>query len=1568
MSDAPLSGDSPRYPDEMPPGEATVALEQTRPLPGERLDPQTAARAAGYSWQEIDNHVATASTAAVAAGYTQSEIDQHLGYQSPDRMIERARANFAAGMASESSVLDGLYKPVPELSLSSATLPGDYARALADGETKGPLDFASSYAAAALQAAQGMSADEDQSPATVQSWLRAAGVAANEMAMTLPNPRDVTDAALSVGGGFETARQNLLDHWQETGEAPLSAAMRAQTDPALSDKLTAVPEVPQSHFDTLVSGLMSSLTAGALPPDLKGVLPSNLRDAGQMLLDAGSTGFTVGVRGLGSLVDFTADPLAIVRTIVSPTLSKLEADFEPGPGKRLGDLLFRATGIPETAPETATGRVALAAAEGLAAGGPLGVAGAVAGAAAGAAGEATSELTHSDRLAAIASLLAASVVAGVHAHGTAIEAQETARNAFLAQVQALDRLDPRGVPSATEAVLDAVNNVMRRAPVTVVDPSGTTAGEIFRTIPAEDAAKPVQPAAREPAEAPATPPGEGVPEAPGPRSFTTAKGSTYEVHDDGTTTRNKSYHPEHGPEDVGLKARSARTIYVNSAEDASNLSGAGLSGVGPKGFRLVTRDGKATLVWENQNGQWGTAASSRDIPFTTEPDVGKFPVEMWSPKDDVPGFAEAYSNQHGGNAITEVRGGTEAPGPRPFVADATPAEKVEALVQEKIGKPAEGEAAPIEDAGNPNLIADLAKDEDPATQELAKSYDTATSLFEYLRAIVTKTFEDDSGALMLAGQARVKLQGGGEVARDSTLAWYTGASEAERLIRRGMGNRNWFTSHFGAELDRMQVYLNPHMAEFDAAIAAKDIARIKGSVVGHMIRYLQGEPGVTIAKSDKTYAVAMTLRKANQAVHQYISQLAAEGKVTPLSYQKDYFRQMWRDPNETDRWFASRQGDPASWKQKTIPNTMDGIEGGLVPAETNPLRLAMMDIQGKLGFVMTQEMIGEAQKSNWVYYSLKPENTGDIPLVGSLAEKGVPGADPPMTMRAYAHPGFARIYNNAFGMGVHQLPFKAIGNTYDALIFGKNSFLSMKMILPTYHALTISWHVAGGGIAAGLREAGFGLTHGDLGELGRGALDTALSATIVPRVLQGLYVGAQKMDAYIKMANDPVLDRLASVNARFGPRQDIYQTGRAPSYWQAIAHNYRDAQGNAGLLESSKSLARAAWEQIGAETAKEPDMGYLGLRAKILRSGLYELGRFTTSISAPLFDYAVPFLKTFANYSQLEMEMRFNQKRGTPKTDDWLDNRARQIVDNTDDRMGEMNMENVFWNRLLKDAAATTAISTGWVYGTWRQVAAAFGARLSGGRSHVPFRTTWDPNPIALGNVLGLAAVIATVNTVYQELMTGKAPEGFDDLFVGGRTGGLTKGGQPARIQIPGEQKEVFDLSKIVANTYGAAKYGGANWIGAGALELGGGVADYANFKNAWNSFSFLINHGKDAIEHRVAYTPGGVSGAIEKLFEPIISSTAENLRVGSGIPKWQTQLGFKEAPTWAEDWPAFMKGWEDRSNQYTKDELSRATKEAVATGQPIPAGGHISAPRGGGGYRTAPFSTGAPPSHHGHR
>jgi hypothetical protein len=155
--------------------------------------------------------------------------------------------------------------------------------------------------------------------------------------------------------------------------------------------------------------------------------------------------------------------------------------------------------------------------------------------------------------------------------------------------------------------------------------------------------------------------------APAPIGFKTAMGSTYTLDAEGRTTREKAKRDTPGHEgDFGPKATSAKTVYVDSAEQAAALSAAGLQGLTSKGARVAIKDGKATLLtWNPKEKRWGTTPSSRDISVYSEPAVGRAPLELWKPAKDVPGF-EAYSNMHAGNPITELVMPT-APTPAPQV-------------------------------------------------------------------------------------------------------------------------------------------------------------------------------------------------------------------------------------------------------------------------------------------------------------------------------------------------------------------------------------------------------------------------------------------------------------------------------------------------------------------------------------------------------------------------------------------------------------------------------------------------------------------------------------------------------------------------------------------------------------------------------------------------------------------------------------------------------------------------------------------------------------------------------------
>lgn len=132
-------------------------------------------------------------------------------------------------------------------------------------------------------------------------------------------------------------------------------------------------------------------------------------------------------------------------------------------------------------------------------------------------------------------------------------------------------------------------------------------------------------------------------------TFQTAKGSTYEVHPDGTTTRTKAARTDVGHEgDEGLKPRSEKTYYV-SAEDANRL--APPSG---GGWRIIDHgDGTLSVATKNQEGKWGISPESRNVKVTTTPSTGSIPIELW--RQEIIYGKPAYKEMHPGNKIVETR-------------------------------------------------------------------------------------------------------------------------------------------------------------------------------------------------------------------------------------------------------------------------------------------------------------------------------------------------------------------------------------------------------------------------------------------------------------------------------------------------------------------------------------------------------------------------------------------------------------------------------------------------------------------------------------------------------------------------------------------------------------------------------------------------------------------------------------------------------------------------------------------------------------------------------------------------
>lgn len=123
--------------------------------------------------------------------------------------------------------------------------------------------------------------------------------------------------------------------------------------------------------------------------------------------------------------------------------------------------------------------------------------------------------------------------------------------------------------------------------------------------------------------------------------FTTAKGSTYEVNPDGTTTRNKAPRPEH-PGDEGPQPPSEKTYYV-SPDDAIKLAEIQTQG-GAVGRRIAELPDGSIGIQYVDGKDAGKFERRTVVTPETEPRVGLTPVELWKGGERV----------HFGNAITDV--------------------------------------------------------------------------------------------------------------------------------------------------------------------------------------------------------------------------------------------------------------------------------------------------------------------------------------------------------------------------------------------------------------------------------------------------------------------------------------------------------------------------------------------------------------------------------------------------------------------------------------------------------------------------------------------------------------------------------------------------------------------------------------------------------------------------------------------------------------------------------------------------------------------------------------------------
>lgn len=506
----------------------------------------------------------------------------------------------------------------------------------------------------------------------------------------------------------------------------------------------------------------------------------------------------------------------------------------------------------------------------------------------------------------------------------------------------------------------------------------------------------------------------------------------------------------------------------------------------------------------------------------------------------------------------------------------------------------------------------------------------------------------------------------------------------------------------------------------------------------------------------------------------YKDYIQAMPETRMMNFVTDYFTHQWAPGQEQkiqdfmNTWW--QQGSGRNLKERKIPTIADGLAYGLKLEEPNPVRAVSRYVGSMSNYLASVKVLRAINTDlGGGYYADGKQPDGYVPLVGRNAER-IENARidpesgklvPARTLKLYAPQQVADLYNAFYSKGFEDTKLKS---TYMLARDAINANTLLELGLSAYHFSTITMQSLNQDMGRMLRNAWAGDWSG-VGQALRGLVTPALHFT----------EGSKLLEQYKDLADhgidmERIADLFARSNLRIGidPLSNISTHGGFYKAWQ---------RGELPVLIERLKSQMTEGHGIGA-----------------LKSGAEAIGRLVSDVAHPLFNVYIPAIKMSAFHDLMGDWLRQN----TGASDTEISRNALRIGDMVEDRFGEMNMENIFWNKKAKELLGLTLRAPGWDIGLVRQV---------GGAGYDVYRMIkdgiqrkgFDPNRLDRPLfVAGALIVYAATNSLMTYLKTGKAP---DDQklkdFIAYATGGLHRafGMNPERGELPGHGRELLQLA-----------------------------------------------------------------------------------------------------------------------------------------------------------------------------
>ncbi|GAA0721233.1 diguanylate cyclase domain-containing protein [Dokdonella soli] len=479
---------------------------------------------------------------------------------------------------------------------------------------------------------------------------------------------------------------------------------------------------------------------------------------------------------------------------------------------------------------------------------------------------------------------------------------------------------------------------------------------------------------------------------------------------------------------------------------------------------------------------------------------------------------------------------------------------------------------------------------------------------------------------------------------------------------------------------------------------------------------------------------------------------------------QNYFPHLWEDPTKAKSFYASvaakrpLEGNKAFLKQRYWGTIAEGMDSGLKPISTNPVDLALAKLDQMDKFIAMREFSKELQDRHW---SLKL-------AAGERPPEGFARVDDPAFQIAgglqgsYAVPTLiAKDINNYLAPGLQQ--FGAWRN----FRYAQNLLLSARLGLSAFHAGFTTTDTLVSHLDVAMRKALEGDVGGALGMLGKAIVSPIHSPIEGMKLLKQFYGEA---------AADPNTAAILSALQQGGARGRMHATDINNS-WDTLRKSIRMGDMKGTALNALPGLLEGAMRPIAHYLVPAQKMAARALLAK------FELDRVAQQLGKQKGDYA--------GIVQAMNPDALRQIMG-------------KVVDQVDDRLGQMAYDNLFWNRTVKDIAQASIQSVGWNVGTGNVI---FGGLKDAQRLFDPEKlvapldkagTITDATMARvtgrLSYLIALNAGIGALGAATQYLLTGQAPAELKDYFFP-KTGRQNPDGSEERISFPSYVKDEFGFA-----------------------------------------------------------------------------------------------------------------------------------------------------------------------------